>query len=285
MHLLHNPNWINQHQYPYQSLAEVPQSVFDAINTRLVARQTTEPVVSIIVAAYNEEVNLIRCISTLSAIDTAVAYEIIVVNNNSADRTQETIDRLRVRGFYQPIQGCGPARQLGQEQALGTYVLLADADCFYPATWLDTMLQKLRQPGVVCVYGSYSFMSVPGIPRWQLAIHEALRDVIRKMRHLKRPYLNAYGISLGYVRKAGLTVGFIMHNTWGDDGRLCFDLMQHGRVVAMNTTSARVWTGPRTLLRDGNMKQALWIRLSREVRSLRHYLTPEKPHDTKTSKN
>ncbi len=285
MHLLHSPDWIDQHQYPYEHFEDVPQSVFDVINARLITRQTSTPVVSIIVAAYNEEVNLIRCVSTLSAMNTAIPYEIIVVNNNSADRTQETIDRLQVRGLYQPIQGCGPARQLGQEQARGEYVLLADADCFYPANWLDAMLHALKKPGVVCVYGSYSFMSAPGIPRWQLAMHEALRDVVRRIRHLKRPYLNAYGISLGYVREAGLAVGFIMHNTWGDDGRLCFDLMQYGRIAAMTTASACVWTGPRTLLRDGSMGQALWMRLSREMRSLRHYLTPEKPHDTKTSKN
>lgn len=285
MQLFSNPDWLNQHDFPYQHVDEIPQPVFDTINARLEARQTNQPVVSVVIAAYNEEVNLLRCISTLAAQETAVPYELIVVNNNSNDRTQETIDRLRIRGFFQPIQGCGPARQLGQEQARGEYILLADADCFYPAIWLNSMFDALRQPGVVCVYGGYSFLATPNIPRWQLLIHETLRDVMKKIRHLKRPYLNAYGISMGYVKEAGLAVGFVMQNIRGEDGRLCFDLMQHGRIAAMTNRSAWVWTGPRTLLRDENMLRALRIRLAGEFGSLHHYFTSEKPHDTKTSKN
>jgi len=192
---------------------------------------------------------------------------------------------LQIRSLYQPIQGCGPARQMGQEAARGEYILLADADCFYPPNWLDEMLRELRQPGVVCVYGQYSFIPTPDIPRWKLVIHETLRNLIARARHVKRPHLNAYGISMGYIKKAGLAAGYIMHNTWGDDGRLCFDMMQYGTVSAMTTRSARVWTGPRTLIRDGNMGQAFWVRASREIKSLRHYLTADKPHDTKTSKN
>ena len=285
MHLLRSPDWLNQHQYPYQRLVEVPQSVFDLINARLATRQSDAPVVSIIVAAYNEEVNLIRCVSTLSAMKTVVPYEIIVVNNNSTDQTQETIDRLRIGSFLQPIQGCGPARQLGQEQARGKYILMADADCFYPDTWLDAMLNELKKPGVVCVYGRYSFINTPDIPRWQLSIHETLRDIMAEIRHVKRPYLNAFGMSMGYVTEAGLAAGFVMKDIRGEDGRMCFDLMQHGRVVAMKTNSARVWTGPRSLMRDGTMTQALLGRIKKELLSLRQYLTPEKPHDTKTSDN
>ena len=283
--MLRNPNWLAQHEYPYERLTDVPHSVFDTINARLAARQTNRPVVSIIVAAYNEEVNLIRCVSTLSALETTVPYEIIVINNNSADRTQETLDLLQVTRLYQPIQGCGPSRQMGQETARGEYILLADADCFYPAGWLDEMLHQLQQPNVVCVYGRYSFIATPEMPRWQLVIHETMRDVVTKIRHVKRPYLNAYGISMGYLKKAGLAVGFIMHNTWGDDGRLCFDLMQHGRVAAVTAGAARVWTPPRTLLRDGSLGKAFWVRIKREVLSMRKYLTPHPPHDTKTSKN
>jgi len=285
MNVFSNPNWLKHHDYPYQCLDEVPQAVFDTINARLAARYTSQPVVSVVVSAYNEEANLIRCVSTLSAFETKIPYEIIVVNNNSDDQTQTTIDRLQIRTTFQPIQGWGPARQMGQEAALGEYILLADADCFYPVNWLDSMMNKLRQPGAICVYGRYSFISTSDMPRWQLTIHETLRDIMAEIRHVKRPYLNAYGISMGYVKAAGLRAGFIMDKTRGDEGRLCFDLMQHGRVIAMRNNSARVWTGPRTLLRDGNLGQALWLRISRELRGLGQYLTPHPPHDTKTSKN
>jgi glycosyltransferase involved in cell wall biosynthesis len=285
MTLISNPDWIEPYAYAFESIDEVPQSVFDAINARLDQKRTDNPLVSILIAAYNEEINILRCISTLSALDTLVPFEIIAVNNNSKDRTQETMDKLHIKRLYQPIQGCGPARQLGQEQALGTYILLADADCLYPANWLDKMLFVLQQPGVVCVYGRYSFIATPTIPRWHLFIHETLKDIIATVRHLKRPYLNAYGISMGYVKEAGLAAGYIMHNTWGDDGRLCFDMMKYGKIRTMTSRSARVWTAPRTLLRDGTVNQALKKRIAGELKSLFSYLSEHPAHDTKTSKN
>lgn len=286
MILFSNPKWLDQHQYPYNSIDEVPQSVFDKINERLDKRLSTTPLVSIMVIAYNEEVNILRSISTLSCLETDIPFEIVAVNNNSSDRTQETIDKLHVRKFFQPIQGCGPARQMAQENAIGKYMLLADADCFYPTNWVNEMMKKLQQPGVVCVYGRYSFIANPGLPRWQLTIHETLKDLIAEARQYKRPYLNAYGISMGYLREAGLKAGYMMHRrTWGEDGRICFEMMQYGKVVPMKTRSARVWTGPRTLMKDGTLWQALGKRAKKEIGRAISYLTPHPPHDPKTSED
>lgn len=285
MSLLSVPEWINRYEYPFDSIDDVPSSLFEEINARLDEKISENPVVSIIITAYNEEINILRCISTLSALKTDIPFEIVVVNNNSSDRTQQTMDRLHVKRLFQPIQGCGPARQLAQETALGTYILLADADCLYPTGWLDEMMNALRRPGVVCVYGRYSFIPTEEIPRWQLVVNEVLKDGIAELRHIKRPYLNAYGISMGYVKEVGLAVGYIMHNTWGDDGRLCFDMMKYGKVRQMKVRSARVWTGPRSLLRDGTLKQALILRIKKEISRFVSYVVPHPPHDTKTSKN
>lgn len=285
MSIFSNPDWINQYAYPFERIDEVPQSVFDDINDRLDKRISTTPLVSIMVIAYNEEINILRTISTLSAQKTTVPFEIVAVNNNSTDQTQETMDRLHIRRFFQPIQGCGPARQMGQEMALGDYILLADADCLYPPNWLDSMLTKLRQSGVVCVYGRYSFIAPPDIPRWQFSLHETLKDLMAEIKHIKRPYLNAYGISMGYRREAGLKAGYTPHNIRGEDGRLCFDMMQYGRVVPMKKNSARVWTAPRTILQEGSLWDGIKTRTGKEIRSLGAYFTTHPPHDTKNSDN
>src|SRR3546814_14988100 len=122
-------------------------------------------------------------------------FEIIVINNNSTDKTQQTLDRLDVISLFQPIQGCGPARQLGQEQARGRYILLADADCIYPPCWLDEMMAILTKNDVVCVYGRYSFIPEANYPRWKLFLLERMTDIITEVSHYKRPYLNAYVIT------------------------------------------------------------------------------------------
>ncbi|WP_377484478.1 glycosyltransferase family 2 protein [Pontibacter toksunensis] len=285
MHIFNMPSWINQFQYPYKKFEEIPSSVFETISQNLKRVQSSEPAVTILIAAWNEEVNLLHCLSSLSMTVTSIPFEIIVVNNNSTDNTQLVLDKLQVKNLFQKIQGCGPSRQLGIENAKGKYILLADADCFYPACWVDEMMKVLQLPEVVCVYGRYSFIPEPGFPRWKLFFLEKLKDIIAEVRHFKRPFLNAYGISMGFVKEYALRVGYIMHNTRGDDGRLCYDLMQFGKVKQVRSNRARAWTGTRTLQRDGSLGNALRRRIMIELKRINDLFKPLPPHDTKTSLN
>ncbi len=279
------PKWVNEVNLTFNTYKDIPESAFDELNIKLDRLQHHEPLVSIIIAAFNEETNIFRCINSLSNTTFKQPFEIIVVNNNSTDHTQDTIDRIHVRKLFQPIQGCGPARQLAQENARGTYILLADADCLYPAAWMDEMMKVLQQPGVACVYGRYSFIPESGYSRAQLYMLEKMKDVIAGYRHLKRPYLNAFGISMGYVKEFGLKAGYVMHNVRGDDGRLAFDMMKYGRILQVKSNRARPWTGPRTLDRDGSFYKAITNRVIIEFKRLFTMLKSEKPHDTKSSSN
>ena len=285
MTLLRSPAWLSRFQFPYDTFQEIPPGLFQEVNARLDALQDRPPLVSILIAAWNEEANLLACVASLANSATKLPVEVIVVNNNSTDNTQRVIDQLHVQGYFQQIQGAGPARQLGQENARGTYILLADADCIYPPDWINEMMQELRVPGVAGVYGRYSFIPEPGFPRWQLFAWEKMKDVAAALRHVRRPYLNAYGISMGYVREFGLRAGFIMHNTRGEDGRLCFDLMQFGTIRQVKADKARPWTQPRTLKQDGSLSKGLFTRIFKELSGLGRLLVPHPPHDTKTSRN
>jgi glycosyltransferase involved in cell wall biosynthesis len=285
MHIFKSPDWLKTFEYPYQKFEEIPDQVFEEINQNLDKRQSKEPLVSILIAAWNEEINILRSVATLSRLQTKIPYEIIVINNNSKDRTQDTINRLHVKGLFESNQGCGPSRQLGQTHALGKYVLLADADCFYPPYWMDDMIRVLQKPGVVCVYGRYCFISEPGFPRWQLSILEKMKDVMTEIRHVNRPFLSAYGLSFGYVKEYGLKVGFITTRFWGDDGQLCYDLMAFGKIKQVRSNRARPWTGTRTLQRDGGFWKAFRIRIFKEIKRFRMYFNSRMKHIVKTSKD
>jgi glycosyltransferase involved in cell wall biosynthesis len=237
------------------------------------------------VAAWNEEVNILHCLASLSKNKTTIPLEIIVVNNNSTDKTGKTLDQLHVKTVFQGIQGWGPARQMGMEKAKGKYILLADADCYYPENWVNEMVAALEKNGVACVYGRYAFISEPGYPRWKLFLLEQMKNIIAEVRHFKRPYLNAYGMSMGYVREYGIKVGFVMHKIRGEDGRMCFDLMQYGGVKQVKSGKAVVWTNPRSLQRDGGFGRALSNRIIKEIRRFSSMFVPHRPHDTKTSTN
>jgi glycosyltransferase involved in cell wall biosynthesis len=270
MSYLKNPDWLGQFLYPFEKFEEIPSSVFDAINCDLDRVQSKTPVVSIVVIAWNEEVNILRCVATLSKMVTDIPFEIIVVNNNSKDRTQDTIDHLHVRSFIELTQGAGPARQKGQVEALGQYILTADADCFYPPCWIDEMMKVLQQKGVVCIYGRYSFIGESAFPRWKLLILEKMKDTMASLRHIKQPYFNTFGISMGYVKEYGLKIGFIKINRRGEDGQLAMDLMKYGKIKQMKSRKGRVWTGVRTLTQNGSFFNIVASRIKEDLKRFKY---------------
>jgi hypothetical protein len=77
----------------------------------------------------------------------------------------------------------------------------------------------------------------------------------------------------------------VMRPIRGEDGRLCYDLMRFGRIVAVKTAAARVWTVPRALQRDGSLARAAGLRLRNALRQFHILLRPMPLHNTKTSLN
>lgn len=285
MNLFRNPGWIDQELQQYTNLDAIPAARIEQIRQRLKQVLSPEPVVTVIIAAWNEELNLIKCLDSLSKSKTDLPFDIIVVNNNSTDRTQQVLDQLGVVSLFQPMQGVGPSRELGQRHAKGKYILSADADCVYPERWIDMMTRTLMKEGVVFVYGRFSYISDPKHSRFQLSFYEFVRDVLSEIRHFKRPHLNTYGISLGYIRELGLKEGHLNKNMRGFDGRLCFDMMKHGKVAVVRSAAAKAWTGTRAIERDGSFSQAIIKRVLREFARIEDYFTKPKAHDTKQSTN
>jgi glycosyltransferase involved in cell wall biosynthesis len=270
-YIFKNPDWIKEFEYPYENFKQIPQSIFDDINEGLDKILSDKPLASVVITAWNEEVDILKTVGSLSKLKTSIPLEIIVVNNNSTDQTQDTLDKLHIKSFFQPKKGWGFGRQMGMENALGKYILLADSDCIYPSCWTDSLIHALQTPGVVSVYGRYSFIEEPGFPRWQLSILETLKNVIAELRHLKKPYLNSYGMSMGFVKEYGMIEKFYNNNTRGEDGRMCYDLMKYGKVKQVRSNKSRVWTGPRTLKKEGSFTKVLVARIIKEVKGFSNY--------------
>ena len=266
-----NPRWIKEFEYPYASFDQIPAPVFNEINERLDKVQSENPLVSIVISAWNEEVDILKTVGSLSKTKTDIPFEIIVVNNNSTDKTQNTLNKLHIKNFFQPIQGWGPGRQMGMDHASGKYILLGDSDCIYPDCWVNKMVQGLQKKGIVSVYGRYSFISEKGFARWKLFALETFKDLIAEVRHIKRPFLNSYGMSMGFVKEYGLKEGFYLNKTHGEDGRMCHDLMKYGKVKQIRSNRNRVWTGVRTLKKSGSFSRVLSVRIVKEIRRFSIY--------------
>jgi cellulose synthase/poly-beta-1,6-N-acetylglucosamine synthase-like glycosyltransferase len=105
MYIFSSSKWIEHFIYPFKRFEDIPNEVFNDINNGLENLQSENPLVSIIISAWNEEVDILKTVGSLSKQKTNIPIEIIVVNNNSTDNTQFTINKLQVKTYFQPILG------------------------------------------------------------------------------------------------------------------------------------------------------------------------------------
>ena len=171
-------NWYDKYLSIYgKPLDEIPDSVFNEIRVNLSQKQSREPLISIVVIAYNEERRLAACLWSLSELKTEYPIEILGVNNNSKDRTEEVYQRLGLPYFNEQKQSPGYARQCGMEHAKGKFHFCIDADTFYPPRYIDIMMAKLSKPDVSCVSSFWSFFPDENHSRFGLFLFELIRDM------------------------------------------------------------------------------------------------------------
>lgn len=240
------------------------------------------------IPAWNEENNIYRTLSSLSASNTRYKVEIVVVNNNSTDGTQNVLDTLGVRNYLQTVQGTPFARQMGLELARGKYHLCADSDTFYPPDWIDLMVAPMvKDSGITGVYGNYAFMPPENQGRFGLWLYEKFAGVMIQIRKKNREYLNVYGFNMGFVTEIGRTTGGfkvsgsrIYANIVGsdyeneaEDGRMALNLKTAGKLKMVSDSKATVFTSPRRLLDDGSIFNAFLNRAKRQMKGMRDYLS------------
>lgn len=115
--------------------------------------------VSIIIRAYNSEKTIKKAIdSALSQNLPKKEFEVIVINDGSADRTLEILKeyKKRIRLINQKNQGAIPAANRGFRIARGKYLILLDADDYFAKNILKEMTAVLdKKPEINFVYCDY----------------------------------------------------------------------------------------------------------------------------------
>lgn len=105
------------------------------------------PQVSTVIPAYNEEKYIGDCLKSLTNQQTSLNYEVIVVDNNSTDKTAEVVksfkDKLNLRLINEKKQGRGAARAKGFEKARGDVILSTDADTIVYPEWINTLVNGI----------------------------------------------------------------------------------------------------------------------------------------------
>ncbi len=113
-----------------------------------------QPLISVVIPAYNEERHLPNCLAAFKK-QTFKNFELIVVNNNSTDRTVEIARSFGAKVIHEPIQGITHARERGYREALSEIIARTDADTIVPPEWLEIIYETFTaKPKVVALMGT-----------------------------------------------------------------------------------------------------------------------------------
>lgn len=101
-----------------------------------------KPLFSIIVACYNVEKYIKKCITSILRQDFK-DYELIVVDDGSTDNTGEIIKQLQSKNEFIYLRkqngGLSSVRNYGIKHASGTYIIHFDGDDFVDQNWLTSV--------------------------------------------------------------------------------------------------------------------------------------------------
>jgi glycosyltransferase involved in cell wall biosynthesis len=106
---------------------------------------------SVVITTYNRAKLLADTLLSLAdqQVSPAVRWEVIVVDNNSRDETEDVVRRcsettsLRIRHVFEPRQGQSFARNRGIEAAEGAVILFTDDDIIPSPDWVSAMLRAI----------------------------------------------------------------------------------------------------------------------------------------------
>jgi len=162
------------------------------------------PEISVVLSTYNRGPLLESALRSVLAQQQPVApaFELIVVDNNSTDRTRAIVERVaaedgRVRYVFEARQGLSHARNAGIVQARGAIVAFTDDDVRAEPDWLAAIVRAFEEhPGADVVGGRVLPMWPSPPPAWLTRDHWAPLALVD---HGEHPIAIASGHSIGVV--------------------------------------------------------------------------------------
>ena len=116
--------------------------------------------ISVVVCTRNRVDRLRRCIKALAGVRTDQDWELVIVDNGSADGTSVFLASLpgrlgkaRVVTAFEPRCGLAAARNKGFGQARGSIVAFTDDDCYVADDFIDAMISAFAHPEIGFVGG------------------------------------------------------------------------------------------------------------------------------------
>lgn len=137
--------------------------------------------ISVIIPCYNEELSIEKVIKSLPK----DIFEIIIVDNNSTDRTVEIADNMGVQVVREKKQGYGAAIKKGINAARGDVLAVIDGDGQYPAEEITPMARLLENSKVDFIVGSRFPLKSASMPIVRLVGNHFFNIAVRSLFGVK----------------------------------------------------------------------------------------------------
>ena len=111
---------------------------------------------SFIVPVFNRPNEIHELLSSFSAMETTIPYEIVIVEDGSTHTSSTVIDEynnLNIAYYVKPNTGPGDSRNYGMERAKGSYFIILDSDVLLPKMYLNKVHENLVEDYVDCFGG------------------------------------------------------------------------------------------------------------------------------------
>jgi GT2 family glycosyltransferase len=235
--------------------------------TASVATNLEVPVISVIVPVHDSAAYLAQCLAAIAASDLrGYELELIVVDDASADSSRALAAQFTrvVISTGNAARGPAFARNRGIETASGEIIAFVDSDVIVHRDALSTMIERLADPSVVAVFGSYDLDPAGD------SLPSRYRNLLHHYAHQESAgSVATFWAGCGAVRASALrSAGGFDEQRYPrpqiEDVELGYRLSRLGQILldpSVQCTHLKRWTIPSMLRTDFRDRAVPWLKL------------------------
>jgi cellulose synthase/poly-beta-1,6-N-acetylglucosamine synthase-like glycosyltransferase len=176
----------------------------------------TSPSVTVVVPVRNGEQTIQLLLESLQKLEyDRNKVEVIVVDGNSTDKTQEIVKKYPVNLIVEKKKGLNLARNIGIKCSNGEIIAFTDSDCIVPPNWITKIVENFKDPTVSCVGGSAKALDSDFISQYADNSIVRLMPFFTKREELgkvKPFFRHPAGCNMAFRRKVAEEVGYFDEN-------------------------------------------------------------------------
>jgi cellulose synthase/poly-beta-1,6-N-acetylglucosamine synthase-like glycosyltransferase len=168
--------------------------------------------VTVVVPVHNRELTIQPLLDSLQKLDyDRNKVEVIVVDGNSTDKTQEIVKKYPVKLVVEKRKGLNLARNTGIKCSKGEIVAFTDSDCKVPPNWITKIVEDFKDPRVSCVGGSAKALDSDFVSQYADNSVVRLMPFFTKREELDKvkPFFrHPAGCNMAFRRKVAEEIGY-----------------------------------------------------------------------------